>query len=170
MTSPSLVRLFFILQNALFGVFDFIFAVFRVFPNFRPGFRVSRLFCPGLRVLVPPKAPLYQQVVSFKYLGSTITVGEKYCVDIRRKMEIAKCTFENRGKILYDRKLPLKCRVLQSYLASTLMYTSECWTISSEIGKELWCYKRMLRLPWTNEEVLKRIGKERALIKRIRKR
>ena len=59
------------------------------------------------------------------------------------------------------------------------MYGSECWTISSEMEKkveamEMWCYRRTLRLSWTkkvtNEEVLKRIGKERTLMKRIRKR
>ena len=61
----------------------------------------------------------------------------------------------------------------------TLMYGSECWTISSEMEKkleamEMWCYRRMLRLSWTkkvtNEEVLKRVGKGRTLMKRIRKR
>ena len=62
---------------------------------------------------------------------------------------------------------------------STLMYGSECWTISSEMEKkleamEMWCYRRMLRLSWTrkvtNEEVLKRVGEGRTLMKRIRKR
>ena len=62
---------------------------------------------------------------------------------------------------------------------STLMYGSECWTISSEMEKKLeamkmWYNRRMLRLSWTkklmNEEVLKRVGKERKLMKRIRKR
>ena len=50
--------------------------------------------------------------------------------------------------------------------------------ISSEMekkleGMEMWCYRKMLRLPWTkevtNEEVLKRVGKERTLMKSVRK-
>ena len=62
---------------------------------------------------------------------------------------------------------------------STLMYGSECWTISSEMEKkleamEMWCYRKILRLSWTekvtNEGVLKRVRKERTLMKRIRKR
>ena len=49
---------------------------------------------------------------------------------------------------------------------STLMYGSECWTISSEMEKkleamEMWCFRRTQRLSWTekvaNEEVLKRV-------------
>lgn len=60
---------------------------------------------------------------------------------------------------------------------STLMYGSECWTISSEMEKKLeamkmWCYRRVLRLLWTkkvtNEEVLKRLRKGRRLMKKIR--
>ena len=51
---------------------------------------------------------------------------------------------------------------------STLMYGSECWTISSEMEKklgamEMQCYRRMSRLSWkkkvTNEEGLKKVGK-----------
>ena len=62
---------------------------------------------------------------------------------------------------------------------STLIYASECWTISSEIERkleavEMWCYRRMLRSSLakkvTNEEVLERVGKRRTLMKRIRKR
>ena len=59
------------------------------------------------------------------------------------------------------------------------MYVSDCLTISSEMEKkleamEMWFYRRMLRLSWTkkvkNEEVLKRVGKGRTIMKRIRKR
>ena len=75
--------------------------------------------------------------------------------------------------------LDTKCRVLECYVMSTLMYGRECWTITSEMEKkleamEMWCYRRMLRLSWTkkvtNEEVLKRIREGRTLMKRIRKR
>ena len=81
--------------------------------------------------------------------------------------------------VLKDRKLSLgtTCKVLECYVMSTLMYGSECWTISSEMEKkleamEMWCYRRMLKLSWTkkvtNEEVLKRVGKGRTIMKRIR--
>ena len=57
---------------------------------------------------------IIKQVESFKYLGSTITADGKCDVEIRRRIGIAKSTFENLGKILKDHKLSLdiKCRVI----------------------------------------------------------
>ena len=59
------------------------------------------------------------------------------------------------------------------------MYGSESWTLSRGLinklnAAEMWFYRRMLRISWTNritnEEVLRRIGMQRTLVKEIRKR
>ena len=72
-----------------------------------------------------------------------------------------------------------RVRALKTYIWSTLMYGSESWTLSRGLinklnAAEMWFYRRMLRISWTdritNEEVLRRIGMQRTLVKEIRKR
>ena len=72
-----------------------------------------------------------------------------------------------------------KKRVLNCYVEPVLLYGSECWTISAQMesklqATELWFYRRMMKISWvdhvTNEEVLRRAGTERKIMKTIRKR
>ena len=67
----------------------------------------------------------------------------------------------------------------QKYLCSTPTYGSETLTISKTLknkinAAELWFYRRMLRISWTdritNEEVLGRVNQQRTLLRVIRKR
>jgi hypothetical protein len=60
-----------------------------------------------------------------------------------------------------------------------LLYTSEAWTITAAEQKrretmEMWCYRRMLKVKWTeritNEEVLRRVGEKRNIINALRRR
>ena len=59
--------------------------------------------------------------------------------------------------------LPTKIRLLENLVFSVIMYGCESWTINKDSRKridsfELWCYRRILRIPWlkkiTNVEVL----------------
>ena len=83
--------------------------------------------------------------------------------------------------LLTNNRINIKTRVraMKTYVWSTLMYGSESWTLNKTLknklnAAEMWCYRRMLRINWTdrvtNEEVLQRIGMQRTLIKEIRKR
>ena len=94
---------------------------------------------------------------------------------------MASSAFERLGSILKSRKLSLntKIRVLNCYVLPILTYGCECWTITKELQKrieatEMWFLRRMLRISWTehitNEEVLRRTGSGRRLMKMIRKR
>ena len=71
------------------------------------------------------------------------------------------------SKVLTSKKIALNTRkrILQCYIWSTLQYGVETWTITGSMAKrlsafEMWCYRRMLRISWTekvsNEEVLER--------------
>ena len=71
-------------------------------------------------------------------------------------------------KLLTSRKINIETRkrILQCYVWSTLQYGAETWTISENMAKrlsafEMWCYRRMLRISWTdkmtNEEVLEKV-------------
>ena len=70
-------------------------------------------------------------------------------------------------------------RILQCYTWSTLLYAAETWTTSNATRDrlrafELWCYRKMLNIRWTdrttNEEVLRRINIKVRLLKTIQRR
>ena len=124
---------------------------------------------------------MIKQVQRFNYLGSMITKDAKCDQEIRKRIGMAKTAFENLKSILKNNKLSMntKIRVLNCYVISILTYGCECWTISDRMKKqieaaEMWFFRRILRISWTdrvtNEEVLRRAGVKRTLLKVIRKR
>ena len=111
-----------------------------------------------------------KQVQEFEYLESIITSDVKCDKDIKRRIAIAKkkfiekkCIFTNSKVSIETRKRYLKC-----YIWSVLLYGSESWTISAEMKRkleamEMWCYRRMLKISWTqcvsNERCLGKLKK-----------
>ena len=82
-------------------------------------------------------------------------------------------------KILCGHELTmcLRMRILRCYVFSVLMYGVESWTLSEAALKkleafEMWCYRRMLRISWTdkvrNETVLQRMKKEKEVLRTIK--
>ena len=78
------------------------------------------------------------------------------------------------NKVLTSRKIALNTRkrILYCYIWSTLQYGVETWTISENMAKrlsafEMWAYRRMLRISWTekvtNEEVLRKVRCDKRL-------
>ena len=122
-----------------------------------------------------------KQVQKFKYLGSVLTEDGKCDAEIKRRIGLAKDAFQKLSKVLRDRKVSrtTKKRVLYCYVIPVLLYGSESWTISSRMRRrleaiEMWFYRRMLRISWTqhvsNYEVLRRMQTRRRLMLDIRKR
>ena len=122
-----------------------------------------------------------KQSSSFVYLGSTITQDARCNQEIEKRIMIAKNAFNSMRTLLTNSNIGIQTRLraLKTYIWSTLTYGSETWTISKIMknkinAAELWFYRRMLRISWTdrvtNEEVLRRVGQQRTLIRVIRKR
>ena len=114
------------------------------------------------------------QVPKFTYLGQIMTEDGRCEEEIKRRINIAKTTFSKMNKVLTSRKIPLdtRKRILQCYVWSTLQYGAETWTITKTMadrlsGFEMWTYRRMLRISWTekitNEEVLRKINIKKRL-------
>ena len=87
---------------------------------------------------------------------------------------IAKITFSKMKDVLKSTKIPLNARkrILQCYVWSTLLYGAETWTITKVMKThieafELWAYRRMLKISWTeqvtNKEVLSRMKMQKRL-------
>ena len=98
--------------------------------------------------------------------------------EIKTRIGVAKTAFGKMKKMLTNitMNMDLRLRLLRCYVWSTLLY--ETWTVKKTMEKRLkateMCFlRRMLRIPWTarvsNEEVMRRAGMERRLLKTIRK-
>ena len=122
-----------------------------------------------------------KQVTKFKYLGYLITSDGRCTTEIRKRIAMAKETFQKMKPILTNRNVTMttKTRILKTYIWSVLLYGCECWTINKVMERkleaaEMWFIRRMLRVSWTdkktNEAVLKEANLERSLMKTLRQR
>lgn len=121
------------------------------------------------------------RVQHFRYLGSWINCRVESDEEISTRIELARKTFTSWSSVLCNRNLSIniRLRVLKCYVWSVLLYGCETWTLKvKHLNKleafELWCYRRMLKIPWTahvtNESVLKSLHKERELTNIIKSR
>ena len=122
-----------------------------------------------------------QQVTSMICLVYMATKDGKCENEIKSIIAIASPAFEKLSKILTSRNLniKLKLRITKCYIWSTFLYRAETWTFtkttSNKFGAfEIWLYRRMLWLSWTehktNEEILMLMNTKRSLVNTIQKR
>lgn len=121
------------------------------------------------------------QVDHFKYLGSWINKDLDPDEEIKYRIQLARNSFLKCRTILSNKHLKLSTRVkfLKCYVWSVLMYGCETWILKTATMNrieafELWCYRRILKIPWTqrktNEQVLNIMNKERELLMSIKQR
>ena len=95
-------------------------------------------------------------VRDFIFLGSKITVDGDCRHEIKRHLLLERKAKTNLDSILKSRDITLltKVRLLQTMVLTVVMYESESWTIKKAEHQrinafELWCWRRLLRVPWT---------------------
>ena len=102
------------------------------------------------------------------FLGSKITAGGYCSHEIKRHLLLGKKAMTNLNSILKsgDITLPTKLRLVKAMVFPVVMYGCESWTIKKAERRridafELWCWRRLLRVPWTarrsNQSILKEI-------------
>ncbi|CAH2233447.1 uncharacterized protein LOC120627568 [Pararge aegeria] len=117
----------------------------------------------------------------YKYLGAWVNEEWDCGQEIRTRIEIARASLKRMEKVLCSRKLSIELRVrlLHCYVWPVVLYGSESWTLKADTQKrleafEMWCYRRMLRISWTqkvsNVRVLQRVARSRELLLIIKKR
>ncbi|CAI6343800.1 unnamed protein product [Macrosiphum euphorbiae] len=122
-----------------------------------------------------------KQVQQFTYLGSNITEDGRSKTNIICRIAQAKRAFQDKSHILTTNSVSLEIRkkFLKSYIWSVALFGSETWTINSTEKNrleafEMWCYRKMLKIPWTekvtNKEVLDKIKEQRQIWKSIQSR
>ena len=105
-------------------------------------------------------------------LGSKITADGDCSHEIKQCLLLGRKAMTNLHNILKSRDitLPTKVHLVKSMFFSVVIYGCESWTIKCQIDAfELWCWRRLLRVPWTarrsNQSILKEISPEYSLEK-----
>ena len=115
-----------------------------------------------------------ETVTDFLFLGSKITADGDYSHEIRRHLLLRRKAMTNLDSILKSRDvtLPTKVHLVKAMVFPVVMYGCESWTIKkAECCRidafELWCWTRLLKVPWTtrrsNQSILKEISPEYSL-------
>ena len=115
-----------------------------------------------------------ETVTNFIFLGSRIIADGDCCHEIKKCLLLGSKALTNLDSILKNREITLwsKVYIVKAVVFPVVMYGCESWTIKkaecqSIDASELWCWKRLLRVPWTarrsNLSILKEISPEYSL-------
>ena len=114
-----------------------------------------------------------ETVVDFILAGSQITAAGDYSHEIKRCLLLGRKIMTNLDSILKSRDitLPTKVHLVKAMVLSIVMYGCESWTIKKAECRSIdafeWCWRRLLRVPWTarrsSQSILKEISPEYSL-------
>ena len=115
-----------------------------------------------------------ERVADFMLLGSKITADGDCSHEIKRRLLSRRKVMANLDSILKstDITLPTKVHLDKAMVFPVVMYGCESWTIKKAEHRrvdvfELWCWRRLLRVPWTarrsNQSILKEISPKYSL-------
>ena len=109
-----------------------------------------------------------ETVADFIFLGSRITADGDCRHEMKRHLLLGRKVMTNLHSILKSRNITLSTKVhlVKGMVFPVVMYGCESWTIKKAEHRridafELWCWRRLLRVPWTarrsNQSILKEI-------------
>ena len=115
-----------------------------------------------------------ETVADFILLGSKIIADGDCSREIRRRLLLGREVMTNLDSIFKSRDitLPTKVHLVKAMVFPVVMYGCESWTVRKAEHRridasELWCWKSLLRVPWTarrsNQSILKEISPECSL-------
>ena len=110
-----------------------------------------------------------ETVADFIFLGSKITADGDCSHEMKRRLLLGRKVMTNLDRILKSRDitLPTKVRLVKAMVFPVVMNGCESWTVKKAEHRridafELWCWRRLLRGPWTarrsNQSILKEIS------------
>ena len=108
------------------------------------------------------------------FLGSRITADGDWCLEIKRRLLLGRKAMTNLDSILKSRDItsPTKVCLVKAMVFPVVVYRCEIWTIKKAEhwiidAFQLWCWRRLLRVPWTarrsNQSILKEVIPEYSL-------
>ena len=113
-------------------------------------------------------------VTNFLFLGSKITVNGDYSHEFRRQLLLGRKVMTNVDSVLKSRDitLPTKVCIIKAMVFSVVKNGCESWTVKKPGHQridafKLWCWKRLLKVPWTarrsNQSILRENNPEYSL-------
>ena len=110
-----------------------------------------------------------ETVADFIFLGSKITADGDCSHEIKRRLLLGRKVMTNLDSILKSRDitLPTKVHLVKAMVFPVVIYRCESWILKKAEHRriaafELWCWRRLLRVPWTsrrsNQSILKEIS------------
>ena len=97
-----------------------------------------------------------ETVSDFIFLGSKINVDGDCSHEIKRRLLLGRKVMTNLDRIFKSRDitLPTKVHLVKAMVFPVVMYGCESWTVEKAEHQridafELWCWRRLLRVPWT---------------------
>ena len=110
-----------------------------------------------------------ETVAELIFLGSKVTADGDFSHEIKRCLLLGRKVMTNLNSILKSRDitLPTKVRLVKAMVFPVLVYGCENWFVKKAEWRridafELWCWRRLLRVPWTarrsNQSILKEIS------------
>ena len=115
-----------------------------------------------------------ETMMVFIFLGSKITVDGDSSHEVKRCLFLGRKAMTNLDSILKSRAITLltKVHIVKTMVFPVVLYRCESWTIKKVKQQridafELWCWRRLLRVPWaakrSNQSILKEINPEYSL-------
>ena len=115
-----------------------------------------------------------ETMTGFIFLGSKITADGDCSHEIKRRLLLGRKVMTNLDSICKSRDitLPTKVRLVKAMVFQLVMYGCDSWTVKKAECRridtfEVWCWRRLLRVPWTarrsNQSILKEIGPKYSL-------
>ena len=134
----------------------------------------SKIMASGPITLWQIDGETMETVTNFIFLGPKITADGDCSHEIKRRLHLGRKAMTNLDSILKSRDitLPTKVHLVKAMAFPVIMYGCESWTIKkAECWRidafELWCWRRLLRVPWTTRRsklsILKGIRPEYSL-------
>ena len=108
-----------------------------------------------------------ETVTDFVFLGSKITVDSDCSQETQRHLILGRKAVTNLGRVLGSRDISLLAKVplVKAVVFPVVTYGCESWTLKKAEHQridafELWCWRRLLRVPWTAKRSIQSILKE----------
>ena len=120
----------------------------------------------GLKLNIPKTKRKVETVTDFIFLSSRITADGECSHETKRSLLLGRKTMTNLDSILKSRPLTLtKVHILKAMFFPVVMYGCESWTLKKTERQridafKLWCWRRLLRVLWTERRSKQSILRE----------
>ena len=134
----------------------------------------TKIMAPGPITSWQIDGKTVETVADFIFLGSRMTADGDCTHEIKRRLLLGRRVLTNLDSILKSRDitLPTKVPLVKAMVLPVVMCGCESWTMKKAERRridafELWCWRRLLRVPWTarrsNQSILEEISPECSL-------